>query len=61
MRNILSSQVTINSYVLKADISVSDQDGRTALHYAVSQNYLSCVQVIIETDVSFKLCNDFIR
>ncbi|KAL5506185.1 hypothetical protein EMCRGX_G007779 [Ephydatia muelleri] len=34
----------------KADISVSDQDGRTALHYAVSQNYLSCVQVIIETD-----------
>jgi ankyrin repeat protein len=34
----------------KADIGISDDQGRTALHYAVMCNSLPCVQAIIETN-----------
>lgn len=36
----------------QADLGVSDRDGRTALHYAVTTRSLPCVQTIVETRVS---------
>lgn len=35
----------------QADMGVSDKQGRTALHYAVTCNSLPCVQAIVETNV----------
>ncbi len=35
----------------QADMGISDKQGRTALHYAVTCNSLPCVQAIVETNV----------
>ena len=39
-------------FTLQADLGVSDDQGWTALHYAVSRQSLPCVQAIVETNVN---------
>ncbi len=36
---------------LQADLGVSDKEGRTALHYAITTKSVPCVQTITETRV----------
>lgn len=42
----------------QADMGVSDKQGRTALHYAVTCNSLPCVQAIVETNVGVLSISD---
>lgn len=56
MSVIMSSSVhsTCDNFIVnvQADLGASDDQGRTALHYAISIQSLPCVQAIVETNVS---------
>ena len=40
---------------MQADLGISDNDGKTALHYAVVQRSLSCAQAIVSLVVSIEI------
>ena len=48
---LLKKQRNIRFSLVKAQLNVGDDRGRTALHLAVYENALTCVQAILEINV----------
>ncbi len=41
-----------HTFMLQADLGISDVEDKTALHYSVLQRKLACARVIVDTVVS---------